>query len=621
MHEITLPKSAMLSTFSLALGSSGRANSIMNTLTECKRLWSARWLLLIGCIAISFFGHAWAQSQPANLSAGEVTLQAQFWVDEGGATSIDQVAATKSELFKPIERHRSFALNPGSALWLRLDLRALDPNERWFLQLSSGTFVDKANSYQKTSNGQWKQQRAGDHLPVGQWDLPDQSPIFQLDQATQGAVWLRIENQPAAVAPRLQLIGESALATERRWSFLLLGGYFGFGLLVLFLGVVHAKLYADRAFVAYSAYVAFMLLFQVAFTGIGGLYFWPQFAAWNNASPAVFMLLLTASGIWFVREACVLKRHSMRVDSAVMAWVGFGVAFVLIYVMLANRPAFVVLNLYGLISVILSISLCLWVWRRGERYGGWLFLGFLPVHLGYPFPALRSAGAIPDTWLSQYAVLIGSAIEIPLLLYILHKRAKESSENSARIRAIDHTDPLTGLSMAPVLTVRVRDALRRSKRRSLVHSLMLVELANHAEIVKEGGRAAGDRALVVGASRILSVVGELDTVSRIDDTRFAIMVESAPDSIETASLAQHIVAKGLAEPADRDSAIPLRFRVVRSALLHESVVAKPGEDIDLNEVLAPLIDAMNELAQTPKKAIVNLTPALALEGLPTRPIA
>ena len=45
-----------------------------------------------------------------------------------------------------------------------------------------------------------------------------------------------------------------------------------------------------------------------------------------------------------------------------------------------------------------------------ETYAGWLFLGFLPVHLGYPFPALRSAGVLPDSLATQYGVLIGSAM-------------------------------------------------------------------------------------------------------------------------------------------------------------------------------------------------------------------
>jgi two-component system, sensor histidine kinase LadS len=570
-------------------------------------------VLAIGLAWLVMPSVVWAQPNAAEMGAREVTLQMQFWIDDSGNATPDQLSQMKPDLFKPMEKHRSFSLQNQSALWMRLDLPTMDMSERWYLQLSSGTFIDRASLFQRAASGNWTEQTAGDHLPVAKWTHPDQTPVFQLDLRNTSAVWLRLQNYPASIAPRLQLISEGALTRQHSWTYLLLGGYFGFGLLVLFLGMVHARLYADRAFVAYSAYVAFMLFFQLAFTGIGGLFFWPEWAKWNNASPAIFMLLLTACGIWFVREACVLARHNKFIDKAVMAWVAFGVIFSAVYTLLPNRTTFITLNVYGLLSVLLSITLCLWVWRRGERYGGWLFLGFLPVHLGYPFPALRSAGVIADNWLSQYAVLIGSAIEIPLLLYVLHLRAKEFSENRARMRAIDHTDPLTGLAIAPVLTLRLRDAMRRSRRQEKAPVLILVELANHADIIETDGRPVGDRALVVAASRLLSSVSELDTVCRIDDARFAILSENSMDFYRTRMLAQRIIAQGLTEPADARSAKPLRFRVVTSVLQYESKKPNAGQDIDLQDTLIPLVQAMDELAKEPKRMIVHLASPAALD--------
>jgi two-component system, sensor histidine kinase LadS len=563
------------------------------------RLFAVLWLC---ALVLPIF----AAAQPGQMpSEREVTLEAKFWVDDLGNTGIEQVSAAP-ERFQALTTHRSFQLAKKSALWLRLDLLASSSKGRSFLQLSSGTFFDRANLYQRLPTGSWLEQKAGDHLPVASWDHPDQTPVFQVDLSVASTVWLRLENQPASIAPRLQLIGEETLAAKRRWAALLLGGYFGFGLLVLFLGIIHVRLYGDRAFIAYSAYVAFMLLFQLAFTGIGGLYFWPNWAAWGNAAPALFMLLLTASGIWFVREASVLARHSKTIDGMVMAWVSFGVLFAFAYTLAPTRASFLLLNVYGLLSVLLSIGLCLWVWRRGERYGAWLFLGFLPVHLGYPFPALRSAGLIADSWLSQYAVLIGSAIEIPLLLYVLHMRAKEFSENRARVRAIDQTDALTGLAITPVLTLRARDALRRNRRRKQVHALLLVELANHAELLNTAGRPLADRALVVAASCLQSAINDLDTVCRINDSHFAILIESSADASITRLVAQRIVARGLAEQSKTLENQPLRFRVVTCPLINAAQDNDLGRDVKLNELLDPLFAGMRELDKEPKKAIFHL---------------
>ena len=162
---------------------------------------------------------------------------------------------------------------------------------------------------------------------------------------------------------------------------------------MLFLGWVHVRLYGDRVFLAYVAYVTCMLGFQIAFTGLGGLFFWPNLPRWNDAAPALFMLWLTGAGIWFVREVSALSRHSPRLYRLATVWSLFGFTYPILYFFFLSPAAFKLLNLYGLLSVLLSFALCIWAWRKGEIYAGWIALGFMPLHLAYPFPALRSAGA------------------------------------------------------------------------------------------------------------------------------------------------------------------------------------------------------------------------------------
>jgi len=539
----------------------------------------------------------------AHAATGEidVTLQARHWIDTSGDLGIDDVARRPAGSFEAMGRYQSFQLDAG-ALWLRLELPPRDAARRWYLMLSAAAFANRATLFSANPSGGWTAQQAGDHLPVSQWDHPDQTPLFLLEPQAVGPVWMRLENHPAPLSPRLVLLDERQLQDTRQWTFLMVGGYLGFGLLVLFLGWVHARLYADRAFIAYCCYVACMLGFQAAFTGVGGLFFWPDHAAWNDAAPAVFMLWMTASGIWFVREVCVVSRHSRGVDRFVLAWSVFGLLFPVVYLLLLNRPAFIVLNLYGLFSVLLSFGLCIWTWRRGEAYAGWLALGFLPVHLAYPFPALRSAGVLPDGWATQYAVLIGSAIEIPLLLYILHRRAKDFSENRMRLRAIESTDPLTGLTIAPVLLLRLRHALRRARRYDHRFGLVLVELSNHAAIVEREGREAGDRALVVSASRLSAVVRDVDTVCRIGETRFAVLVEG-PEDLKL--LGQHIVAKGLERVTQLPADLALRFRLVSAALPDEAYGS-----VDDAGLMERLHHALDRLADDPRKVVLHLPQAV-----------
>lgn len=541
----------------------------------------------------------------ATAAAQTPNPEVRYWIDTSGTAAADQVAALPPSDWQPLHQ-RSFSL-PTGALWLQLRLPALPADTPHVLLLDSSAFTDRASLYQQR-DGAWAAQHAGDHIPVEQWSRPDRSPVFALDSADgPRELLLRMENRPAPLSVQWQVLTADQLQHARAWTLLLVGGYLGFGLLVMFLGWVHARLYRDRAFVAYLVYVGCMLGFQAAFTGIGGFFFWPQSAAWNSAAPPVFMLWLTASGIWFVREVSHLARHSQRLDRFVLAWCAFGLLYPALYLAWQSSAAYALLNLYGLLSVLLSIALCLWTWRRGERYAGWIALGFVPVHLGYPFPALRAAGVLPDSWAAQYAVLIGSAIEIPLLLFILHQRAKRSSENRARLRALDSSDPLTGLTVTPVLNLRLRDAIRRSRRYDHHCGLLLVELANHADLRLRLGREAADRALVVAAARLTRVVRDVDTVCRVSDTRFAVLVEGPLRHEQLRLLAQHMVAKGL-EPA---SMLPedtsLRFRLATTLLPADRAhAAEEEESQESRRALERLQRVLDEQGDESRRPVLHL---------------
>jgi len=561
--------------------------------------WMA-WLLLL------LMACAWpARAETVPPPYADVTLGSRYWVDPGGTATIDDVAGLPASDLGTLDRFQGFDLT-GKALWIQPTLPLLPDGQRWYLALSASAFVNTATFYQRQPDGSWQKQVAGDHLPVARWTHPDQTPVFGIVPGADAQVWLRLSNAPAPTSPRLQLLDERQLQAKRYWTYLMIGAYLGFGLLVLFLGGVHWRLYRDRAFIAYCVYVACMLGFQTAFTGIGGLFFWDQSPRWNDMAPALFMLWLTASGIWFVREVCALSRYSVRVDRAVLAWCVIGLLFPLLYFTLHNSLAFALLNLYGLLSVLLSMALCLWAWRHGQAYAGWLFLGFLPVHLGYPFPALRSAGVLPDSWATQYAVMIGSAIEIPLLLYILHRRAKDFSEHRARLRALESTDPLTGLALLPVLTLRLRDALGRARNARHQVGVLLVELANHADIKAEFGREAADKAMVVAAARLSEVVRDLDTVSRLDDTRFAMLVEGPQQTEEIRRLAQHVVAKGLETVPMIGPLVSLKLRVV-TAMPPDGVIDMANDSpIDESRLLARLARALDRSADDPRKVVQHL---------------
>jgi diguanylate cyclase (GGDEF)-like protein len=562
------------------------------------RVGAPRWRLWL------WLAWAWLWIAPAAAWAAEAGQpRMQQWLDPTGRAGIGQVASGAA--FEPLDRPRAVALGSG-ALWLRIELPAA-AHEPLYLMLTGAAFLNRASLFTPVPGGGWREQRAGDQVPVAQWTHPNFAPLFDVP-AAGGTAWLRLENRPAPVSPHLRLLSARELQATRQWTHFLVGAYLGFGVLVALLALMQGRLAADLAFHSYAVYVGCMLLFQLAFTGVGAVFLWPGSARFNDAAPALSMLLMTAAGIWNIRNATALQRHGRRIDRAVLAFALAGVALIAPHLVLGNAATYALLNLYGLAAVALSMGVCLWTWRRGEPYSLWLFFGFLPVHLAYPFPALRAAGVLPDSWATQYAVLIGSAIEIPLVLYVLHRRARDSSEHRGRLRALESTDPLTGLVLPPVLQLRLRDALRRGDRFGHRCALLLVDLANHGQIAAREGRAAAERALVVAASRLATVVRDVDTVCRVSDTRFAVLIEGPCEEGARHRLAQHMVARGLERVPTLPPDVDLRFRIVSASVPDGTLEVGPAATPDHEAVLQRLGRVLDELLQDPRRVIQHLGP-------------
>lgn len=532
----------------------------------------------------------------------DITARTEWWIDRSGALDAAQVVAQATTLpWQPSRATQSHALGTG-ALWQRFTLDPLPAGTRWYLQVSFHG-VDRVSLYHQGAGGSWTAGHAGDHIPVAQWPIRDRIPVFEL-ATPDGArtYWLRMSNQPIPVGAQLRLLREDSLGHWRNTSLLLLGAYFGLAVLVIYLGALSARQYADRAFALYCLYAASMMMIQLCFMGVGGLFVWPTSPWWNNAAPYVFGMLSCTTGTLLVREVCGTRRLSVPLDRFVLVWAGFGVAWAAAYTAWPAAWSFAVVTFYQVLTLVLVLAVCAWSHRHGERWALWMAVGFLPVIATVPFPTLRNWGVLPASFLTQYSLAIGAALEIPLQLWVLGRRARELSESRVRARVMDTRDPLTGLPVPEVLTFRLRDALRRSRRTRLGCAVLAVDLANHAEILAAHGREAADRALVLAAARLMGVARDVDTVARTGANQFVMLLEGPVKPAEMVALATQALARGLRPSQRLPPGVTLRF--------HIATVLAPDtrlpESHDADACLRWLAATLAALPPGTRKTIVHL---------------
>jgi len=222
-------------------------------------------------------------------------------------------------------------------------------------------------------------------------------------------------------------------------------------------------------------------------------------------------------------------------------------------------------------------------------------LGFLPVVVMALFPLARGLNLIPTSGLTRYGLTIGAALEMPILFYALSLRGTRRREAQVRAAALSRNDPLTGLAHMRTLVARLEGALVRSRGQNHRCALLTVRLSNHDAIVAQHGKEAGDRALVLAASRLRRCIADVDMAARVDEQHFALLLEGPTNDMTAQDCATRVVASGLRATEALPAGTTLRFHVAMAML--------PDGQRDAAESLQWLLGVVNDMAQDQRKSI------------------
>ena len=541
---------------------------------------------------------AHAAPPPVAVTLGEpqssvaLANHSEFLVDVGGRLTAADVESRQAELpfaLRP-DGHKTL-LTDGDVLWIRFVARVTDRDARWLLEVDLPG-VDDASLYYRNAAGALVVQHAGDSLAQSQWAERGRMPFFSLgpDTSREVTYLVRISHARVPFSGGLFLKTQVVASDQEQRAQFFLGGYFGLAALAVFVALANALVYRDRGFGAYAIYVLAMILGQAGITGVGGMLFWPEMPALNNPMTFFMPLLAGALGVWFVRIVATPQQYSTLLDRLAVSIILGLIAVAGIDAVVPSAIGFE-LSLYllalsmGVVLLLLGLAIA-----RGDRHSRWIAAGYALIVLGGMFPVARNFGLIQSGFLSEYGLMLGSAMEMPLLFYGLNRRLNEQTETRARARALAVTDPLTGLTSHRRLLTQLQASINRA-RNGRPFALMVVELANHAALARELGREGAERALVLAASRLRRVVRGTDTVARVGAQHFAVLMDSPCSLDEANAMATHAVAQGLRENEVLPPGASLRFHVALGQLPMVDLDAETTLDMLLAELKAISLDA------------------------------
>ena len=553
---------------------------------------------------------AWAQpltvlnvTQPL-MDVREASL---MWVDPRGQVTIEDLTGDGEKKFQAsFQRsaaNTSYMLGEKAALWQHFRFtRATDLERDWILEFPL-PLIDKVTVFQRLPNGTWISESAGDTVAMSSWPEAGRYPQFSLRMPGSGAheVYVRIQHATYVSLP-VNVVSLKLQAQRRQWQHMLIGGVFGTLVLLILACAAQSWVYRDKAYSWYAVYAGFMVLLLGAWTGVGSQFFWGELPLWSNLAPGFLGIFCGGAALLLVRHMCATQvRH--RWFEGVVYWTAWlGLPLSLLYTVAERTYSAAIVSAYLVLVVILGMSKALIAWRRKDVAGVWIFASFMPLALATLATVARVLGWVSVSWVSQYAISAALAIQVPLLLIALNLRSRDRHGIESREQAMSSQDALTGLLAAHIFNDRLNQVVSRTMRYREPAAVVFVELVNYAYIKKTWGIAVAEQSLLRSVIKLRRILHDVNTVGRIDEARFGLVLEGVSSRTPVIELSARLVAAGLMPLKGLKPEVVLQFHVV-AVVLTERLASGA-------ETSANLIDLLSSMAPRTRRPIRFLEPEL-----------
>lgn len=566
--------------------------------------WAAARLLLALVVSLALL-HALllpapARAQPAApilLDDGTGSLRAdllaQAWLDTGGSASLEQVLA--SAAFGPVDAGAVHDLRPGAPLWLRLRLqRAEGARQQWLLAFPD-PLVDEFRVWQRDERGRWSSQAAGDRVPVERWPEAGRYPVFRLDlpAGQPRDVLVQVRSAIPTGIP-LRLSRDAAHSQQQQVEYLGLGSAFGALALLIAACLAQSWGYRDQAYSWYAVYAGLSTACIMAYTGVAAHLVWPGAAAWSDAAPGFLAALAAGAAILFVRDLTAVSARYAVLDRVASACGWASLPLGLAYLLVERGPGLDALSGYLLLGTVLNVGMAWLAWRRRDVVGLWVLIAYVPLAASVLAAIARLLGWLPTSFATQYAVVLAIVFEVPMLLVALSIRSRDRHGAQIREQALASQDALTGLLAPHLFQDRLRQAVTRFRRDREDAAVVFIDLVNHSRIKGLFGQPVAEQSLLRSVIKLRRLVRDVDTLSRIGEARFGLIMEGVGSRAVVTDRAARLIAAGLMPLQGLKPDVTLQFHIA-AVLLSERLV----EAEDLPDELGALLAAMSPRTRRP----------------------
>ena len=409
-------------------------------MTEAAR--GRRWDLVLSslclCLLLSSAPGAWAAP---TLGLGEATSEVAlsphmtYRHDTDASDGIDDAwRRVANGAFTPLPRDdAAFGFQTG-AFWFHAAIINENRTEPRWLLVQAYPLSDLIDLYVRYPDGRIEHQSGGDSLPFDQRSIRYRHPNFLLDLPVGQRVelLLRVQSQSSMQVP-LVLYTPRAFTEVSRDAQFAIGLYYGILLALFFYNLVLWLVLRDASYFWYLFHIGAFGLVLFCLNGLGFEYLWPRNTWLADKSVPLSISLALVGMHQFARVFLGLAERWPRGDmvsiTAIVAFVAFGVAALVVPYRIIT-PA---VSLAVLASIIWITIVSVMALRRGYAPARLFLLSWGMFLAGTGVFTLVAFGVVPKSFLTEYGVQLGSALEMLFLSIALSYRYASLRNENERI--------------------------------------------------------------------------------------------------------------------------------------------------------------------------------------------
>ena len=413
--------------------------------------------------------------------------------------------------------------------------------------------------------------RAGDKQPYTQ--RPVASRYFVFDQAFEAGVtdvFLRVETPDPMVVP-ISLLSPEASWIRQTQQALSYGVVYGFLLALMAYNAILFISLRGSQYLLYAVYLGMFVLMNIAYTGHGFAWLWPDSVNWQQWSNPILMFLFGVSGLLFANRFLNLQLHFPRIRKAV---IGFCATFGILLgaAILAGSQTVALLASFSFAFLFSGLMLFLGVIsvRAGQKPAKYFLIAALAAMVGAMLTTLSTWGFIPhNTWTFR-AVEIGMLADATLLALALAYQLRMGQEERIVAERLAQQDPLTGLNNRRAFYDKTSPLWSQAIRHAHPSAVMLLDLDLFKEINDAHGHAHGDDVLKALANILKQSVRQGDILARWGGEEFIVFLPETSKQ-EAMALAERLRAAiaGVRIPHETgDTAVTASFGIAQLESRH-----------------------------------------------------